>query len=69
MLADRYGRFNVVTITNILQFVVVFGIWIPAKTNAVMIVFVIFYGFMSASFNAIVSRRQLKDSHILVLTA
>ena len=38
LLADRYGRFNVTTIVMLLITVVVLACWIPAHSNAIVVV-------------------------------
>ena len=38
LLADRYGRFNVTTIVMLLIAVVVLACWIPAHSNAIVVV-------------------------------
>ncbi|KAF2135279.1 uncharacterized protein K452DRAFT_281766 [Aplosporella prunicola CBS 121167] len=48
--ADRFGRFNVMIVTMVLAGVVVLAAWIPATTNATVIVFAILYGFFSGAY-------------------
>ncbi|KAH8667005.1 monocarboxylate transporter [Xylariales sp. PMI_506] len=49
-VADNIGRFNVMIIMVIFSVVCVFAVWIPAQTNATVIVFAILYGFGSGAF-------------------
>lgn len=49
-VADRIGRFNVIILTISLCVVTVLAFWLPAGTNqAVLIVFVVTFGFASGS--------------------
>ncbi|KAI0382118.1 MFS general substrate transporter [Hypomontagnella monticulosa] len=49
-LADRFGRFNVITITNALCVVTVLAFWLPAgDSRAMLIVFALTFGFASGS--------------------
>lgn len=50
LLADRFGRFNVIIVTIFLCAVTVLGLWLPAAdSKAVIIVFVVTFGFASGS--------------------
>ena len=44
------GRFNIMIITSFLSAIIVLALWIPAHTNAVIIVFSAVYGFTSGAF-------------------
>lgn len=55
MLADRYGRYNVTIIILLLTTIVILGCWIPADTNAVVIVFAALYGVLIGAYPALVS--------------
>lgn len=46
ILADRFGRFNITTIVRTLSAVAVLACWIPAHSNAIVIVFGSMYGFL-----------------------
>lgn len=59
LLADRYGRFNVTTIVMLLIAVVVLACWIPAHSNAVVIVFAALYGFLIGGYPPLVSSTRL----------
>ena len=48
--ADQVGRFNVMTVVCIFTAVIELGLWIPAKSNAAIIVFTAAYGFGSGTF-------------------
>ncbi|OTB14327.1 hypothetical protein K445DRAFT_319138 [Daldinia sp. EC12] len=49
-LADRFGRFNVITITNALCVVTILAFWLPAgDSRALLIVFAVTFGFASGS--------------------
>jgi MFS family permease len=52
-LADKLGRFNMMCMMSLFTTIVVFTLWIPAKNNAVVLVFAAFYGFGSGSFVSI----------------
>lgn len=56
LLADKYGRFNVTTIVMLLISVVVLACWIPAHSNAVVIVFAALYGFLIGGYPPLVCR-------------
>ncbi|OTB07496.1 hypothetical protein M426DRAFT_317802 [Hypoxylon sp. CI-4A] len=49
-LADRFGRFNVITVTNALCVVTILAFWLPAgDSRALLIVFAVTFGFTSGS--------------------
>jgi MFS family permease len=56
LLADRYGRFNAVTIVMLLIAVVVLACWIPAHSNAVVVVFAALYGFLIGGYPPLVGQ-------------
>jgi predicted MFS family arabinose efflux permease len=50
LLADKFGRFNIVILTNAMCAVSAFALWLPsAHSGAVLIVFCVFFGFVSGS--------------------
>ncbi|CAI4213987.1 unnamed protein product [Parascedosporium putredinis] len=50
LLADKFGRFNVIITTNGLCAVAVLGLWTPAHlSNAVLVTFCVVFGFASGS--------------------
>ncbi|KAL3426234.1 monocarboxylate permease-like protein [Phlyctema vagabunda] len=49
---DRWGRFNVMIITTTFSFIIVLGLWLPARGNAPNIVFAALYGFSSGAWVA-----------------
>lgn len=49
-MADRLGRFNVMITTTTFSAIIVLALWLPAKSNAPIIVFCILYGFSSGAF-------------------
>ncbi|KAI1774104.1 MFS general substrate transporter [Hypoxylon cercidicola] len=50
LLADRWGRFNVITLTNALCVVMVLAFWLPAgDSRALLIAFTVMFGFASGS--------------------
>ncbi|KAF2102037.1 putative MFS monocarboxylate transporter [Rhizodiscina lignyota] len=49
-LADKVGRYNVIVVMCVFTFILDFAIWIPAKSNAPIIVFAALYGFGSGAF-------------------
>jgi predicted MFS family arabinose efflux permease len=59
LLADRYGRFNVTTIVVLMIAVVLLACWIPARSNAVVIVFAALYGFLIGGYSPLV--RKIHD--------
>ncbi|KAI4868690.1 MFS general substrate transporter [Hypoxylon rubiginosum] len=49
-LADRWGRFNVITLTNALCVVTILALWLPAgDSRALLIAFAVLFGFASGS--------------------
>jgi len=52
-LADKIGRFNMFIIMSVLSIIFVFALWIPAKSNALIIVFACFFGFSSGAYVSI----------------
>lgn len=50
MLADKFGRFNVMIITCFASAILVLALWIPAHGNAAIIVFSALYGFTSGAY-------------------
>ncbi|KAK9447082.1 major facilitator superfamily domain-containing protein [Limtongia smithiae] len=51
--ADQIGRFNMMLIMCTFSVIFIFAIWIPAKSNAVVIVFAVLYGFGSGAYVSI----------------
>ena len=48
--ADQHlGRFNVIIVMAIITTIIVFGLWIPASSNAAIIVFAAIFGFTSGT--------------------
>ena len=47
---DRYGRFNVMIVMSYMGGILALALWIPAKSNAPIIVFASLYGFASGAF-------------------
>lgn len=47
---DKFGRFNVMIITMLLSALLVFGLWIPARSTTPTIVFSALFGFTSGTF-------------------
>lgn len=45
VLADKWGRFNVLIITSVFAFVTAFAIWLPFHSQASMITFAVLHGF------------------------
>lgn len=50
LVADKLGRFNVMIFMCYFTGIIVLALWIPAASNAPIIVFAILYGFGSGSF-------------------
>ncbi|XXG94123.1 hypothetical protein Hte_000375 [Hypoxylon texense] len=49
-LADRWGRFNVITLTNALCVVTILAFWLPAgDSRALLVAFAVLFGFASGS--------------------
>ena len=44
-IGDRFGRFNVMVVLISFTFIIVLALWIPANSNATLIVFAALYGF------------------------
>lgn len=53
-LADRFGRFNVLAITNFVSAILILALWLPSKANAPVIVFASLYGFGTGAFVSMV---------------
>ncbi|KAJ0268267.1 hypothetical protein COL940_013547 [Colletotrichum noveboracense] len=50
LVADKYGRFNVILITIAMCFITVFGLWLPSKgSQPMLLAFVALFGFASGS--------------------
>ncbi|OJJ49156.1 hypothetical protein ASPZODRAFT_59824 [Penicilliopsis zonata CBS 506.65] len=49
-LADRFGRYNVMTIFTGFSAIIVLALWMPSRSNAPVIVFTALYGFSSGAF-------------------
>lgn len=50
IVADGFGRFNIMIITTLFSAIIVLGLWLPSASNAPIIVFCILYGFSSGAF-------------------
>jgi MFS family permease len=50
IVADKVGRFNTMVVMTCLSAVFVLAVWLPAKSNAVIILFAALYGFSSGTF-------------------
>ncbi|PBP18749.1 MFS general substrate transporter, partial [Diplocarpon rosae] len=50
ILADRFGRFNVMIITTAFSAIVVLGLWLPSSGKIPIIIFCVLYGFSSGAF-------------------
>lgn len=57
--ADRYGRFNVMIVMAIVTTVLVLALWIPATSNAAIIVFAALFGFTSGTLVSMVCKPPL----------
>ncbi|KAI9788212.1 MAG: hypothetical protein M1816_007064 [Peltula sp. TS41687] len=53
-IADHVGRFNVMIVTSYFSAIVVLAVWLPANSNAAIIVFAALFGFGSGSFVSLV---------------
>jgi len=49
-MPDTFGRFNIMIIVTAICTILTWGLWIPAKTNATVIAYVVLYGVFSGSF-------------------
>jgi MFS family permease len=52
-VADKIGRFNMMIIMCTLSVVFIFALWIPAKSNVLVIIFTALYGFGSGAYVSI----------------
>jgi MFS family permease len=50
IIADKFGRFNVMIVTTAFSTIIVLGLWLPSASNAPIIVFCVLYGFSSGAF-------------------
>lgn len=50
IIADRFGRFNIMILTTGFSAIIVLALWLPAHGNAPIIVFSALYGFSSGAF-------------------
>lgn len=53
LVADKIGRFNTMICMCTMSVVFIFALWIPAKTDALVIVFAALYGFGSGAYVSI----------------
>ena len=53
-LGDRVGRFNVMIVTTLASAILVLALWIPATSNAPIIVFAALFGFTSGCYVSMV---------------
>ena len=63
-LGDRVGRFNVMIVTTILTTVISLALWIPAKSNAPIIVFAALFGFTSGTFVSMIPALMAQISEV-----
>lgn len=49
ILADKYGRFNIMILMAIMCIVFVLGVWLPGRSDATSIVFAVFFGIGSGA--------------------
>lgn len=49
VLADKYGRFNIMILMVIFSLVIVLGVWLPGRSNATSIVFAVLFGIGSGA--------------------
>jgi MFS family permease len=63
-LADKVGPFNIMIIFAALSGVVNLAVWLPAKSNAVVIVFACLYGFASGCILSIIPAMVAQISDI-----
>ncbi|KAK7205464.1 major facilitator superfamily domain-containing protein [Myxozyma melibiosi] len=64
VLAERVGQYNMNSAGILLAGVSTLAIWIPARAAGVHVLYVIFYGFFSGTFVALVPACTAKISHI-----
>ena len=50
IIADRFGRFNVMIVTTAFSAIMVLALWLPSSGNAPIIVFCALYGFSTGAF-------------------
>ncbi|KAJ0167257.1 putative transporter MCH4 [Colletotrichum tanaceti] len=50
IVADKIGRYNVMIFITLVSAVFCLGLWIPGKSNAAIIVFLVIFGFSSGGF-------------------
>ena len=50
IIADRFGRFNVMIVTTGFSAIMVLALWLPSSGNAPIIVFCVLYGFSTGAF-------------------
>jgi MFS family permease len=48
--ADKLGRYNVMIFITLVSVIFCLGLWIPGKSNAAIIVFLVIFGFSSGGF-------------------
>ena len=54
MIADKYGRFNVMIVTSILTTIFIFALWYPAQHVTLLYVFGIFFGISTSAVLALI---------------
>ncbi|AEO70605.1 33d094ba-845c-4e87-b8a7-bf7859a3c5bf [Thermothielavioides terrestris] len=52
-LADRFGTYNIFTLVCYLAGILILALWIPATSNAAIVVFAILFGFSSGAYVAL----------------
>ncbi|KAF7553128.1 hypothetical protein G7Z17_g3870 [Cylindrodendrum hubeiense] len=50
ILSDKLGRFNIFFVVSSLTAILILALWIPASSNAAIIIFAAFFGFSSGAF-------------------
>lgn len=50
MVADRVGRFNVMSVATLVSGILTFALWLPGRSNVAVILYAAFFGFFSGAY-------------------
>ncbi|KAJ5539059.1 MFS general substrate transporter [Penicillium frequentans] len=50
MVADRVGRFNVMSVATLVSGILTFALWLPGRSNVAVILYAVFFGFFSSAY-------------------
>ncbi|CAI7606950.1 MFS general substrate transporter [Penicillium manginii] len=50
LIADRVGRFNVMSVATLVSGILTFALWLPGRSNVAIILYAAFFGFFSGAY-------------------